>query len=176
MDPGHDAVRETEPEWVRVCDPLATVIDAVMPTDRAAVEAFLEVLFTSSSRREARTVIRLVRLASDPLSDLDTMARNAMRSWVQLRRLTDAKGWNHPGEVLDVPRPTALLNLATAVAEGRYAPTGIRKSKYQAVCERLSAASARENETRRRDVERTLTIRTNAFPNLFPCLDRWLGR
>ncbi len=176
VPPGHDAVRETDREWVSVCQPLATIFDAVMPTDRAALAVLLEMMRTSGYRREARTVIRLTRLANDPLSDLGTLARNALRRWVHLRRLSDAKGWTRPAEVLEIPRATALLNLATAVVDGDYVPAGIRRSKYEPLLERLEAASAREHQEHRKDVERTMTIRAHTLPNLWPWLDRWLER
>lgn len=176
VQPGHDAIRETSREWVGVCQPLATVIDAVMPADREALAALLEVLRTSSYRREARTVIRLLRLASDPRSDLGTMARNALRTWVQLQRLLEARAWSRPEEIVESPRATALLNLATAIVQGRYVPVGLAPSSYEPLLERLTAAAAQEREAHRRDVERILTIRAQAFPGLLSWLDRWLER
>ena len=170
-----EPIRVKDVEWARVCKPMAIAVDAVMPSDRDAFGALLEVMRTSAYFRETRTVMRLVRLADDPLSRIGTLAQDALRSWEQLIRLAAASGWTRPEEILSSPRPTALYHLAEAVAHRRYVPTGTDVTAFQRICARLEAAARKEKIRRVVEFEQLALMREAALPGLKERLDRWVG-
>ncbi len=94
---------------------VARLIDVVAGHDPERLPLQLRMLWESSLKEEARHALRAAVICRDPLSDLGTICRDALRTLADLERLARAKTW---------------LNLAAGVGH-----TDLRASALHNACE-----------------------------------------
>ena len=72
---------------------VAGLIDVVAGNDPVRLPTLLVIIWESSFKMEMRAVLRAAVACRDPLSDLGTICKDALRTLADLEKLTAAKSW-----------------------------------------------------------------------------------
>lgn len=150
---------------------VAGLIDAVAGAEPRRLSSLLEMMWSSDWRMEMQTVLRAAIACRDPLSDLNAVCKDALRTLKDLDRLARARHWTGLHLIVGRPHPhaSALLN----ACDDRIARDGPDKAKYKVIRPRLESAAKTERRARAREIELFASLRQARCPDLWALFEHW---
>ncbi len=152
---------------------VARLIDVVAGHDPERLPLQLRVLWESSLKEEARRALRAAVTCRDPLSDLGTICRDALRTLADLERLARAKNWLNlaAGIGHQDPRASALHN-ACEFEIGQY--DGRKLARLVAIRARLEDAARTETAKCSGKIQAYAGIRAVRCPDIWALYEQWI--
>ncbi len=151
---------------------VAGLIDAVAGHNPERLSTLLTILWDGRFKAEARRVLEAAVTCRDPLSDLGTICKDALKTLADLEKLARARHW---GSLVSVaghqdPRPCALLNACdhqiARLAEAKQLP-------YKAIRPLLDAAAQSERTTRGKEIRAFAGLRHARCPRIWQLYEKW---
>ena len=151
---------------------VAELIDVVAGNRPARLSTLLTILWDGTFKEEARTVLDAATICRDPLSNLDTICSDALRTLADLEKFVRVQHW---GSLISVvghqdPRACALLNACdhriAGLSEAKQAP-------YKAIRVRLEKAAGLERTTRSQEIQAIAGMRLARCPTIWQLYEKW---
>ena len=152
---------------------VARLIDVVAAHDPERLPLQLTVVWESSLKEEARRALRAAVICRDPLSDLGTICRDALRTVADLETLVHAKNWHSlsDGVGRTDPRASALYNACEFEIRQRQ---GGERECFLAIRVRLEEAARRETAKCSGQIQAYAGIRAVRCPDIWAIYEQWL--
>ena len=153
---------------------VARLIDVVAGHDPERLPLQLGVVWESSLKEEARRALRAAVICRDPLSDLGTICRDALRTLADLEKLANAKTWHSlaDGVGRSDPRASALHNACEFEIRQQQ---GGERARFVAMRARLEAAARLETAKYCGQIQAYAGIRAVRCPDIWSIYEQWLG-
>ena len=151
---------------------VAGLIDVVAGNRPARLSTLLTMLWDSTFKEEARTVLDAATICRDPLSNLETICADALRTLADLEKLVRARHWVSLIGVVghQDPRACALLNACddrlSQLPEAKQGP-------YTAIRTPLERAAAIERSTRSEEIRAVAGLRLARCPTIWQLYEKW---
>jgi len=151
---------------------MAGLIDTVAGADPRRLPTLLAVTWEGGYRMEMRAVLRAAVSCRDPLSDLGTICKDALRTLNDLEKLARARHWDSLPRVLGRadPRACALLNACDHEIARR---TGPKQARFEAIRARLESAAQHERQVRGQEMRMFAVLRQARRPDIWELYETW---
>ncbi len=151
----------------------ARLIDVVAAHDPERLPLQLRMVWESSLKEEARRALRAAVICRDPLSDLGTICRDALRTLADLERLAHAKTWHSlaDGVGRTDPRASALHNACEFEIRQQQ---GGKRARFVAIRARLEEAARLETARCSGQIQAYAGIRAVRCPDIWAIYEQWI--
>ncbi len=151
---------------------IAGLIDAMAGYDPTRLPVLLAMIWESSFKVEARTVLCATVACRDPLSHLCAICTDAIQTLADLEKLTRVKAWQSIVIVLGHQdlRACALLNACDhEIARLQ----GSEQMRYKSIRARLEAAAGHERLQRSEELRAIASLRQERCPGIWEMYEFW---
>ena len=152
---------------------IAGLLDLVIGSkEPVRLTTLLSILWETSFKLEARTVIRAAVACRDPLAELGETCKTALQTITDLERLAEAQHWRSIDAVVGRrARACALLNACDNGIER--VKDGKKRARLRAIRERLHVAAQAERGVRGDEIRVLAGLRQARCPTLWETLETW---
>ena len=151
---------------------VAGLIDAVAGSEPVRLATLFAIIWETSFKMEARTVLQAAVACRDPLSDLGTICKDALRTLSDLEKLARARQWRSLAGIVGHtdPRACALLNACDHEIERLAGP---KQTRLRAIRSQLEAAAKTERTARGQEMRALAALRQARCPGIWELYERW---
>jgi hypothetical protein len=151
---------------------LAGLIDAVAAAEPVRLATLLPIIWETSYKMEARTVLQAAVACRDPLADLGTICRDALRTLTDLEKLARARQWRNLAGIVGHtdPRACALLN---ACDHEIARLTGPKQDCLKGIRPQLEVAAQAERKARGQEIRAIAGLRQARCPGIWELYETW---
>ena len=152
---------------------VARLIDVVAGHDPEGLPLQLSMVWESSRKEEARHALRAAVICRDPLSDLGTLCRDALRTLADLERLAHTRTWHSLADGVGRTslRACALHNACEFEIGHKQ---GREQARLLAIRKRLEEAAKLETARCSGQIRAIAGIRAVRCPDIWAIYEQWI--
>ena len=151
---------------------VAGLIDVVAGCDPVRLSTLFTMLSETSFKSDTRILLGTAVACRDPLSDLGTIYKDALRTFADLEKLARAQSWRDLAGVVGHhdPRACALLNACDHEIARLQGP---KQRRLKTIRSRLEAAAWHERTARGQEMQAIAALRQARCPKIWKMYERW---